>query len=550
MMRALALALLTLALGCKERRKPIPLAKDGGRGLIEVVEPTQHTTPKQPLVDEREPDDDVAHAQPMTFGSGIRGTLAAPHLVKGKPAGDEDVYSWLQPGTAAAASDGGAAASFEVARVELLGVPGLDVSLEVLDGDGKRLWLANDGGIGEGELAPNVAVEAGHTYYLRVREVGSPKGDAAHPYELYLTTAHAGANEEREPNDDAARATSISLGGTSTDVSGYFGRKRDEDWLRIDASALPADKGNATLRLELTPVEGVAPQLRVLADKQLLSEARASRGEELRLRNVGVPVAAPIYLVVRALEGRSTDARWILRIGVEPNDPVGAGGVEREPNNDVAHATDVQLAGNTAQVSGYLWPGDSDVFHVVGVNPELMLTAEIEGVDKVDVKLERLGKDGRVLARADDAGVGQGELFAPFRVGDGLVRVVARPRDTAFDAPYRLTLTAGEPAVDEEREPNDTPATATPWATGSATMRGRLAPRGDEDWYSVDGTGTTATAKVEGPLPATARIVDDARKTVAPGTPLTAGKRYFVVVKAASEKASQPREPYTVTLTR
>jgi hypothetical protein len=548
--QATALVALALALGCKHRRQPIVMNRDAGP-LVEVVDPATQKLPKQPLVDEHEPDDDVAHAQPLTLGSGIRGTLAPPHTVKNRPAGDEDVYSWLQPGTPATTSDASAVSSFDYARVELSGVPGLDLALEILDGDGHRLWLANDGGVGEGEIAPNVAVDPAHTYYLRVREVGTPKGDANHPYELYLATWHAGPGDEREPNDDAARATPIALGGTSTDATGFWGKKRDDDWLRINVAGLPADKGNATLRLELTPVEGVAPQLRIMSDKQVVGEARASRGEELRLRNVGVdPAAGGLVVALRALEGRSTEIRWVLRIGVEPTDPVGAGGAEREPDNDVAHATQLQLTGGTAQVSGFLWPGDSDVFHVQGVPAEALLQAEIEGLDKVDLKLERIGSDGKVLVRADDAGVGQGEMLPPWRAGDGYVRVLARARDTAFDAPYRLTVTTSEAGPDEEREPNDTPAAATAWANGSPTMRGRLAPRGDEDWYAIEGTGTPASARVDGTLPATARIVDDARHALPPGTPLAAGKRYFVVVKAASEKASNPRELYTVTLTR
>ena len=150
--------------------------------------------------------------------------------------------------------------------------------------------------------------------------------------------------------------------------------------------------------------------------------------------------------------------------------------------------------------------------------------------------------------RADDAPVGQGELLPPAKAGEALVRVSGRARDTAFDAPYRLTATLVQPVPDEEREPNDGPTTATPWLPGAPTMKGRLAPRGDEDWYSFTATAAPAGAHFGGPMPASVKIVDDARKVVPPGTPLVAGKRYFVVVKAASEKASNPRETYSVTL--
>jgi hypothetical protein len=552
-----AVSLLVLLAGC-DHRKPIAVRGDMGPA-VEVVEAEKRRPgdlPKQPLVDEKEPDDDVAHAQPMTPGSGIRATMGAPRTVKGKPAGDEDVFSWMQAGTP---RDMG---GFDYARVELTGVPGLDLQVEVLDGDGKRLVLANDGGVGEYEVIPNVGVDPAHTYYIRVREVGAPKGDPDHPYQLTVASWNATANDEREPNDDAAHATPIKLtSGTSGDASGFFGRKRDEDWLALPLAGVPAKDGRVTLRLEFAPPEGVTPSLKVMAPggKETLAEARGAKNDELRLRNVGVTVdgaaaatpgataaaaAAAVNVALRAVEGKSGEARWVLRVGLEP--PLD--GAEREPNNDVAHATPLPLVNGTAQLSGFLWPGDADVYRVTGAPPDALLGFDVDGVDKVDLKVERLGADGKAWTRADDVGVGQGELLPPARAAEGLVRVSARARDTAFDAPYRLTVTMVQPAPDDEREPNDGPATATQWLPGSPTMRGRLAPRGDEDWYSFSGTGAPAGAHFGGPMPASVKIVDDGRRVVTPGTPLIAGKKYFVVIKAANDKTSNPREPYTVTL--
>jgi hypothetical protein len=177
---------------------------------------------------------------------------------------------------------------------------------------------------------------------------------------------------------------------------------------------------------------------------------------------------------------------------------------------------------------------------------------EVDGVDKVDLKLERLGADGKAWVRADDAPMGQGELLPPAKAGEGLVRVSARARDTAFDAPYRLTVTMQQPVPDEEREPNDGATTATPWLPGATVMKGRLAPRGDEDWYAfaatASGPGSTASAHFGGPMPASVKVVDEGRKVMLPGTALVAGKKYFVVVKAANEKTANARETYTVTL--
>ena len=315
----------------------------------------------------------------------------------------------------------------------------------------------------------------------------------------------------------------------------------------MSLAGVPAKDGHAILRLELAPAADVAPSLKVTAPggKPVWAEARGAKNDELRLRNVGIDVAGGTALIaLRAVDGKSTEARWSLRVGVEP--PLD--GAEREPNDDVAHATALALQNGTAQIAGFLWPGDADVYHVIGAAPEAQLAVDVDGVDKVDLKLERLGADGKPWVRADDAGVGQGERLPPARAGEALVRVSARARDTAFDAPYHLTVTMTQPPPDEEREPNDGMATATPWLPGAAAMRGRLAPRGDQDWYSFTATATPAGAHYSGPIPASVKIVDAARRVVAPGTPLLAGKRYFVVIKAAAERASNPREPYTVTL--
>jgi hypothetical protein len=529
----LLIFLLAFSAGC-EHRKPIKTHGDGGPA-VEVVEPDKRAPdrPKLPLVDEKEPDNDVAHAQPMEPGKGVRGTIVAK---------DVDVFSWMDP---SAPRDMG---GFDYARVELSGVPGIDLALDVLDGDGKRMMTVNDGGPGEPEVIPNVGVDPAHTYYLRVHEAGVPKGDAEHTYELTVQAWPATAGDEREPNDDVAHATAIALSnGAAGDASGFFGRKRDEDWLSLSLAGVPAKDNRAVLRLELAPAAEVASSLKVTAPdgKTVFAEARGAKNDELRLRNVGIDTAAgAVALALRAVEGRSPDARWVLRMGVEP--PLD--GAEREPNNDVAHATPMTLQGGTAQLAGFLWPGDADVYKVVGVPPEAQLSFDVDGVDKVDLKLERLGADGKAWVRADDAPVGQGELLPPAKAGEALVRVSGRARDTAFDAPYRLTATMTQPPPDEEREPNDGPTTATPWLPGSPTMKGRLAPRGDEDWFSFTATATPAGAHFGGPLPASVKIVDEARKVVPPGTPLIAGKRYFVVIKAASEKSSNPRDLYTVTL--
>jgi len=539
-----------VAAGCGDRRKPISRRGDMGPSVV-VIDPRVPDKPRPqptlPLIDEQEPDDDLAHAQPMEAGKGIRGTIREPLAAtpsksrkEARPVGDEDYYSFVDVGDGARTDAG---VSFRVARIELEGVPGLDLGLEILDGDGKRLWAANDNAEGKGEVIPNLVVEPGRTYYVKVRSITAKAG--TQPYSLTVVTAPASAGEEREPNDDVAHATNVAGG----DATGYYGKKRDEDWLRFQ---LGGGAPGSTLRLELSGVEGVAPEMRMLsATGVLIVDARGGRGEELRLRNVGLP-SGPLTLTVRAAEGRNTELRWLLKTTVE-----GAlDGAEKEPNETVNTAT--PLDANVGRVSGFLWPGDVDVYKITGVPAGSLVTASVDGVPRVDLRLERLGSDGRVLMRADESGSDRGETLPPLPGNDLYLRVSARARDVAFDAPYTLSVSVMAGAEDLELEPNDTMATATPWPATAASMRGYLAPRGDEDWYRLLAPASATKLTVETTMPAglsaNVRVVDESKAPIGPSLsggraagPVQPGKTYWLSVKANTDKLSNPRDPYTVT---
>jgi hypothetical protein len=499
------------------------------------------------LVDESEPNDDVGHAQPLEVGKGIRGTIGEPKLPPAtrkkpsKPTGDVDVYSFLAPGT----QQPDAGSSFDEARIEVTGVPGVDLQLQVLDGDGKPLLTVNDAPAGEGETYPNLGVEPGKSYYVVVRALTPVKGDK--PYELTVRSGPAPLGDEREPNDDAAHATAAPAAGNAPawDASGFFGRRRDEDWL-----ALPGSSAPGTLRIELVPVEGVAPELRVAAGDPKsppLALARAGKGEELRLRNAPEPAAGPAWLVLRAVDGKSADTRWALHVSREPL----LDGAEREPNDTVERANPLPFSG-AAQVSGFLWPGDLDVYRVTGLPPDGFVTVDLDPVERVDLKLERLSPDGKPLVKADDGGAGKGEQLPPWPAPSGelLLRVSARARDSAFDAPYRLSVAALPASPDLEREPNDAPAQATAFSVAPGAMRGYLAPHGDVDYFKFVAPPGRSKASVEasGPFALVARVTDESKLPLGPSAPITPGKTYYVSVQAANRSSANAKDPYTVTL--
>jgi len=66
------------------------------------------------------------------------------------------------------------------------------------------------------------------------------------------------------------------------------------------------------------------------------------------------------------------------------------------------------------------------------------------------------------------------------------------------EQPYRLSVTTAPDTGAEEREPNDTPETATPLSPGKA-LRGTVYPKRDVDFYRLD----LADRQVKTPLRAT-----------------------------------------------
>jgi hypothetical protein len=112
-----------------------------------------------------------------------------------------------------------------------------------------------------------------------------------------------------------------------------------------------------------------------------------------------------------------------------------------------------------------------------------------------------------------------------------------------------LSVGAQPADADLEREPNNSPAQASAFSIVPPTMRGFIAPKGDVDWFkfTVPPGRSKASVETNGPFPLKTRITDENKLPVGPA-PLQAGRTYFVSVEAQSDKSSNAKDPYTVTL--
>ena len=477
MTRAVAVGLaacgLALAAPGACHRQALPPRPDGA--AVVVAAPTVAADADVKLAPEAEPDDTLATAQRLGLAVGVPvGVAGSIHPPSGGKR-DADLFriDIAPPDGGAApppAADGGPAVPFRrTLRADLRSEGSLAASLEALDDAGKPLAATGVGDAGERLAVPNLAVTPG-TYYLRVRGAG----DKAGPYRLVVRLGPLEAGGEIEPNGSAALATPLAAGAETV---GFLGWRRDQDWYRVPTGGL-AD--GSVLSVDLDPVPDVAASVQLFdgAERKLV-ESRGRKDERVALRNVRVPPGdGQVYVVVRADAGANPDARYNLRVRAELGR---AGGGETEPNDDPAHA---QAIGE-GTLLGFLGRGDVDVFRVGAPHTELDI--QVEPPERVDAKLEILRDDGTVLMKTDKGRRREAERLPNVYVdGAGvLVRLSAGSGDGNPDEPYRLTVSSRAPEPGDEREPNDTPATATALEVGGHG-RGLVAPRGDVDVWRVD----------------------------------------------------------------
>ncbi len=462
-------------------RKPLTLSKDLGPAVQVVdvaprpygVQPTAATPP----LAEAEPNDDREHAQKLDPQKVLRGSLLPP-TANGAGKGDDDFYQW-PPQPAA-----------QTLRIEASGAP--DLTLEAVTESGQSLGVIDERGAGEGERIVGLSIRANQSIAIRVR--GRVKPEAAHTptlgeYQLAITATPAAPDSEAEPNDTVTDATPM-LGN---DATGALSSRRDEDYFALSLPSAPGRKVTAgsapeglrepaILRIELT-TPSVQPTLRVFfepaqavgadggvpAAKQVLDVSAPKGKEELRIRNVMLPVGTGRVLFgLRGLQHLRPpgESRYHLRTLVET--PLE--GAENEPNDSCqTTANALAMSAGSAEVAGFLWPGDADCFHVTGVNPEestVEVKLNLPGGD-CSATVDWVTSEGKPTAKSasgkgapskggdtksGDTKSGEAKGNEPKSSeltispgGDFFLRVQSRDKRTCFDAPYRLTILSKEP---------------------------------------------------------------------------------------------------------
>ncbi|HEX3760670.1 MAG TPA: serine/threonine-protein kinase [Kofleriaceae bacterium] len=168
-----------------------------------------------PLREEREPNDDTAHANRIAAGVPVTGFLGKRHSPT-EPDRDVFVVPWPS-------------GSRRVVTVAVTGLPNIDVTLGVTDGDGLHGATIDENAAGGGEVLHRRLVDG--PLVISIGEaIGKdqlPVENVSDPYTLTVTEeALAG---EAEPNNGEADANPLAL---TEELRGYLDTRDDIDLLR------------------------------------------------------------------------------------------------------------------------------------------------------------------------------------------------------------------------------------------------------------------------------------------------------------------------------
>src|SRR5207248_112638 len=216
---------------------------------------------------EQEPNDEPARATDIAPGGTRTGYLSPP--------GDVDWYRVHddQP---------------MILHAEVTALERADLELSVYasaakPGDKPELLArANEGGVREGEVLPNVRIPAGDSYIKvesAARELDGKwvrdAEDRDHAYRVLTQLLPDDGSTDREPNNDVAAAQPVTLPAR---VRGWIWPKRDADVFRFH---VPAGAPPVTVRV--SPVRGVDLALRLIelrgARADVIGTADAFHGE-------------------------------------------------------------------------------------------------------------------------------------------------------------------------------------------------------------------------------------------------------------------------------
>lgn len=283
------------------RPPPVDAAPVGRQGPSAPYRLSARIEPVQALA-ERERNDDLGSAGDLFLADQVRGFVGW--------AGDLDVWKLSLEGLG----------TQNAVDVEVSGVPGLVLGLEILDATGKPVVARKGGKDGPVAIRSLVAAPAeGAPPFLHVK-VSADRSNPVDAYTLRVAPRLLDLDEEAEPNDSPERATALRAAGAESGTMRASYGAGD-----VDTFAVEATTGPLLLDASVEAPGGVdfALEARGPGGALLGSADTGKAGERERLSGVVIAAGTTAIVTVSAkvAKGDTGEAReYQLRWSVSPAD--------------------------------------------------------------------------------------------------------------------------------------------------------------------------------------------------------------------------------------
>ncbi len=395
-----------------------PVIGDGGTG---------------PATDEVEPNDGDDTATALALGATVRAKI--------EPETDVDTFKIAVTETGALA-------------VDVSGIDGVDLILEIEDVGGTVLAKSDRGGVRIKEGVPNLGVSPG-TYRAVVKMKKAPPPKATKPkkgqkpidagievvpapvYEISARMAPPAANAEREPDDDRGTAQDLIVGDA---VTGFIGWSGDADVWKLSVETL--SEKNA-IDIEVGAVEGVALSIDVSDGiGNPLVTRKGPRGQPLVVRGI-VPIvpdgAPPFHYVTIRADKSNPETPYQLRVVAKIPQP----DAEIEPNDAPEKAMPVPT--DRTVVHGVWTPGDVDCFAIGTDAAARTVDITVDVPSESDLDAELL-VDGKSVAKGDKKGKGVVEKLVGQVPANARAMIRVKGTDASGEGSYDVQIAEGPAA--------------------------------------------------------------------------------------------------------
>ncbi len=325
-----------------------------------------------------------------------------------------------------------------IIRIELSGVPDVNVRLEVVDERGSQLKSSNFAYQGEPESIINLGVIEG-IYYINAYGYEANQND-----KYTLSTRLIGPwaqGQEFEPNDSDRQANEIRLGET---IQGFFQAKNDPDWYKLEIDV----PGKNIIRVDLSGVPGVNSVLHI-HDSQGYRIVRSNtrrHGEPEEIINFGVTEGV-YYVSITANEINENEVYSLSTKLVGPWEA----GIEFESNDSTREANEIKL---DSVIKGYIQPRDDRDYYLLTIPEPGMdiFVVELSSPAQANLYLELLDAEGNRIKRSNLGDKGVKEQIVKMKFPPGQYYIYAGSSDVIVDTTYALRAgrPTAPPATEEE----------------------------------------------------------------------------------------------------